>query len=235
MYTDNLIYIFQLITLIWYISIGFHSQTQHRDPLLRVINDLEINSDSKKSSVLVLLDLTAAYDNGDHDILIHRLHISVSLNGSVCNWFSSYLKDRAFHVAMGNFKSAESKILSGVPQGSVLRPLILNLYMLPLGIIIKKHNISYHSYANDTQLYISLSSDNLSSINKLINCIQDINLWMTRNFLQLNEENWNTHCWSQESKIENLLTLGVTISEIQWASQKLRHYSGYWSQLSKSH
>ncbi len=88
---------------------GFRAKHSTETALVRVINDLEINSDSKKSSVLVLLDLTAAFYTVDHDILIHRLHDSVSLRGSVLNWFSSYLKDRTFHVAIGNFKSAEMK------------------------------------------------------------------------------------------------------------------------------
>ncbi len=138
--------------------------------------------------ILVLLDLTAAFDTADHDILIQRLHVSVDLVGPALNWFSSYLKERSFYVSIGSFKSPETKIFSEVPHGSVPGPLLFNLYMLPLSIIIKKYNISYHSYADGTQLYISLSSDDLSPVNKLANCINDINCWMYRNLLQLNTD-----------------------------------------------
>ena len=60
--------------------------------------------------------------------------------------------------------------------------------MLPLGSIIQKHNVSYQSYADDTQLYISVSANNLDPVNSLIQCITDISSWMSKNFLQLNQD-----------------------------------------------
>ncbi len=75
-----------------------------------------------------------------------------------------------------------------VPQGSVLAPLQFSLYMLPLSQIMRNNQISYHSYADDTQIYLALSPNDYSPIDSLCQCIDEINSWMCQNFLQLNEE-----------------------------------------------
>ena len=149
---------------------------------------ISINTDNHKVSILVLLDLSAAFDTVDHKILLQHLEQHLGLRGTILDWFSSYLNNRSFSVEIGHYKSDSVYINYGVPQGSILGPLLFNFYMLPLGSIIQKYNISHHSYADDTQLYIAVSADCISPLHDLIQCIPDIINWMATNFLKLNEE-----------------------------------------------
>ncbi len=132
-------------------------------------------------SLLVLLDLSAAFDTIDHNILLNRLEHFVGISGSALARFKSYLSDRHQFVAVNEEVSYRSQVQYGVPQGSVLRPLLFTLYMLPLGDIIRRHGVSFHCYADDTQLTYSATE-------KLTECIVDIKNWMTSNLLLLNSE-----------------------------------------------
>uniref|UniRef100_A0A3B3CPF8 Reverse transcriptase domain-containing protein n=1 Tax=Oryzias melastigma TaxID=30732 RepID=A0A3B3CPF8_ORYME len=156
--------------------------------LVRVLNDLRSNADMRKVSVLVLLDLSAAFDTVDHPILLSRLHDMVGITGTALNWFKSYLTDRDFIVKLNDFSSEKHRLTCGVPQGSILGPTLFNLYMLPLGDVIRRHGINFHSYADDTQLYVAMSPDDMGPMDSLLNCILDIKKWMGENFLQLNQD-----------------------------------------------
>ncbi len=81
-----------------------------------------------------------------------------------------------------------SQVQYGVPQGSVLGPLLFMFYMLPMGNIIRKHGVSFHSYADDTQLYIYSRPGETHQTEKLMECIVDIKNWMSNTFLILNSE-----------------------------------------------
>ena len=167
---------------------GFRPYHSTETALLRVTNDLLLSSDRGCISLLVLLDLSAAFDTIDHNILLHRLEHFVGISGSALAWFKSYLYDRHQFVAVNEDVSYRSQVQYGVPQGSVLGPLLFTLYMLPLGDIIRKHGVSFHCYADDTQLYISSQPGETHQFEKLMECIVDIKNWMTSNFLLLNSE-----------------------------------------------
>ncbi len=91
-------------------------------------------------------------------------------------------------MSIGEHKSKWMSMTCGVPQGSILAPLLFSLYMLPLSQIMRKNQIAYHSYADDTQIYLALSPNDYSLIDSLCQCIDEINSWMCQNFLQLNKE-----------------------------------------------
>ena len=103
---------------------------------------------------------------------------------------------------MDTCSSGTRKIECGVPQRSILSPLLFNLYMLPLGDVIR---IRFHSYADDTQLYIAVSPDDTGPIDALFNCIIDIKSWMAVNFLQLNQDKTEVLVIGPEDQREKLL------------------------------
>ncbi len=111
---------------------GFRVHHSTETALIKIINDIRFNSDSGKISVLVLLDLSAAFDTVDHNILLERLENWVGLSGMALKWFRSYLEGRGYYVSIGEHKSKWTSMTCGVPQGSILAPLLFSLYMLPL-------------------------------------------------------------------------------------------------------
>ncbi len=96
------------------------------------------------------------------------------------------LEGRGYYVSIGEHKSKWTSMTCGVPQGSILAPLLFSLYMLPLSQIMRKNQIDSHNYADDTQIYIALSPNDYSPIDSLCQCIDEINSWMCQNLFQLN-------------------------------------------------
>ena len=160
--------------------------------LTRVHNDILWAMEKQGVTILVLLDLSSAFDTIDHRALLTRLNDLIGVSGIPLKWFESYLTNRYQRVCInGNFSNVQS-LRYGVPQGSVLGPLLFSIYTLPLGNIIRKYGLELHIYADDTQLYASVcptSSDGVHlAVSMIEKCVHDIQSWMSQNFLKLNAE-----------------------------------------------
>ena len=144
--------------------------------------------DSGKTTALVLLDLSAAFDTLDHSI-IELLSGWYGISGTALNWIRSFLSNRVLRVKLLDKLGEPFKTDYGVPQGSVLGPLLFTLYTTPLSSVISRHNICHHWYADDTQIYLSLSkTDPEMSLSLVQQCLQDVSDWMIASKLKLNPD-----------------------------------------------
>ena len=130
--------------------------------------------DEGKATVLVMLDLSAAYDTVDHKLFLERLQNHFGFQGTAYSWVKSYLEGRSFSVSVNGKLSKSTTVECGVPQGSVLGGKFHNMYTVPLGKIAEDNSVERKGYADDNQIYISFSvttEDMDTAIQKLQSCL----------------------------------------------------------------
>ena len=186
--------------------------------LLRVFNDILRSMDQQIVTILVLLDLSAAFDTVDHNILLHRLHTRFGASGTALDWFKDNLSNRRQRVSVDGSLLDPVQIKFGVPQGSVFGPLLFLAYISPLGDIIRRHGLDFHLYADDTQLYLSFDFvQSQMALDTIRAAIYDIKDWLLINMLKFNTSKTDlgvigSH--QQLSKLNLPLALHVEQSEI---------------------
>ena len=154
--------------------------------LLKVVNDMFLSLNKGNISVLALLDFSSAFDTIDHPILVHRLHTDFGFTDIILQWFSSYLTDRTHYISLLNHCSAFAPVHSSVPQGSVLSPMHLTMYIKPLSAIIDSHSIIHHSFADVLQLQMPINRI-CDLLHSMQSCMCDVKAWATANMLKIND------------------------------------------------
>ena len=181
--------------------------------LLKITNDLLIAADEQTATVVLLLDLSAAFDTVDHSLLLKILKHEIGIKGTALSWFASFLKGRSQRIRLGHITSETITIKFGVPQGSVLGPVLFNIYIRSIYCYVKNLGFKIYGYADDHQLSKTLTPlvqvDILT--NQLNECFSVIGKWMTQYYLQLNESKTEIIVFGSSRNLKNIVINGVNL------------------------
>ena len=156
--------------------------------LVKIQNDLLCSVDRQKCVLLVLLDMSAAFDTVKHSILLSRLEARFGITGSALQWLGTYFMNRHQCVSVNGTLSDSVLLTCGMPQGSLIGPSGYPPYVSPLFDIAHEHGVVIHMYADDTQLYLEFDvCDWLAAKSRMENCIADMRIWLSQNCLKLND------------------------------------------------
>jgi hypothetical protein len=163
---------------------GFKAHHSTGTALLKITEDIRAALDKQQITILALLDFSKAFDTVDHDILIAKLK-KINLHADTVEWFISYLKDRTQKVVSHGQESTWLPNDCGVPQGSILGPLLFSIYIQDAPEILK--HCFYHMYADDFQIYLHSNLRQLNSTIKKMNIdLNALHTWSSENLLLLN-------------------------------------------------
>ena len=179
----------------------------------KVYLDILGAADDGKLSLLILLDLSAAFDLVDHSILLKRLESTYGFDGLTLEWFKNYLSDRSFNVRRSGTKSEFVDSSVGVPQGSVFGPLLFSLYTGDLERIVLKYKLGFHQYADDTQIYGHCNNEGTEEFADKSECVDEIASWMGAICLKLNSEKTGVIWFSSRRNLKNIPSYSVRVLE----------------------
>ena len=155
--------------------------------VIAVHDDLVRTIDAGKVGVLVLLDLSAAFDTVDHQTLLRVLSRRFGVDGSALSWYSSYLTNRTQTFQQGKQQSGPHVVDCSVPQGSVLGPLGFIAYTEDLVCLLDRHQLGHHLYADDIELIDRVQINDFKlAIDRAEHCVEEIHSWCASRRLQLN-------------------------------------------------
>ena len=181
-----------------------------------MLNDVYSAADQKQTTLLVLLDLSAAFDCIDIPTLLRRLEHTFGVSNVPLRWLTSYLDGRSQFVRLGTARSDTMHNDYGVPQGSVLGPLLFTLYVAPVTGIIQELGLNLVQYADDTQIYMHMKSGE-TNVNSLEYCFNSVRQWFLLNGLQLNPDKSEAIQLGTAAKLRS----GYRVSDISLGDHRL--------------
>ena len=176
---------------------AYHQHFNTETSVLRICAYILKAMDKQGITCLILLDLLAAFDTNDYEILLRRLEKRFSIKGNANKWIESYLTNWYQCVIIGDVKINGAtigpiRVTQGIPQGLVLGPILFILYTSSLGDLCRSHGLSYQLFADDQKIYILFKPGKIGMQSQCIShleaCIEDTRSWININLLKLNDD-----------------------------------------------
>ena len=182
--------------------------------LVKVHNDILTSMDRQEITFLILLDLSAAFDTINHSLMMKILENDYGIAGVVKKWFESYLVSRQQRVLIKQQMSDCFELSSGVPQGSCLGPVLFLIYASGLFKVAAKHLTNIHTYADDTQLYLSFKpTSQQNAVNTIEQCITDVRTWLVSNRLLINDSKTEFLIIGSRQQLAKINVESVTVGD----------------------
>ena len=201
---------------------AYRSAHSTETALLHVKDYIMTSLHKQQGVFLVLLDLSAAFDTVEHSVLMKRMANEIGLTGTELKWFISYLTGRMTRVCIDGVFSESCIMNYGLAQGSIVGPGSCKIYTIPIGCIIRKHNISY-MYADDIQLSLNSNPTKHDSIQCALFNVLYLHHWnqnvdaVTNNMLKLNDSKTEffiaTSSFSKSKMPPVCLEIGTELNE----------------------
>ena len=182
--------------------------------LLKITDDILIAADEQTSTVVMLLDLSAAFDTVDHNLLLKILKSEIGIHGTALAWFASFLRGRAQRIRLGLITSDSIIIKFGVPQGSVLGPVLFNIYIRSIYKVVKMYGFNIFGYADDHQVMKAFTAAKQTEVLTIhmIDCFSAIKKWMQQYYLTLNDSKTQIIVFGPSKVLQQLIINGVCLS-----------------------
>jgi hypothetical protein len=184
--------------------------------ILKIKADVDEILDSGDAVLLVSLDMSAAFDTVDHNVLLSRLEEYAGVKGSALQWMRSYLENRSQAVVIDGVVSKQYPLQIGVPQGSVLGPVLFLVYILPLQHILEKHRKLRHGYADDLQTYCPLKIKKRQELQQALQsmneCLAEVRVWMLTNKLKINDAKTEAIVFASKHNMKMVSELDISVT-----------------------
>ena len=172
--------------------------------------------------ILILLDVSAAFDTVYHPTLINRVSNRFGIQDQALQWVRSYLSNCKQFVVIEGTRAEELDFNCNVPQGSVLGPGFFCDYSTPVGNIFRKHGIPFHLYTDDIQVYVTFHpSEEKEMLETLGKCISEVKGWMSRNYLKVNDSKNDFIILGKQSNLNNCLCHTLPLEMMKFHVPKL--------------
>ena len=186
--------------------------------MVKMYNDLLENIDKNQVTIVVMVDLSAAFDTIDIPILLKLLQNDFGIQGTSLKWIESYLTDRTMRVLIEKSKSDSEPLRFGVPQGSCAGPVIFTLYISALNRVVQKYTADLYGYADDHKVALKFQAGNPDSVSMVLDqldsCLNDIITWMTTFKLKMNQSKTEIIIYGTRQQLDKLNITSINVGEV---------------------